>query len=245
MTSPTTQLTTVAIRRIVVGDIRAVIRPANFRMQIVPEDGSTGAIAVPYSPNEVSHSNIGADYGKVNRASRTDALIYLNEQLPVMSFDLLVADKVQRKDQNGNLVTLSAMGTITALQQFAKLGTRLKVIYGSLESGTWRITSLQVSSARRDAFNNEITQASVSLEFTRVSDIIIGVGPVTGGVQPPPQTTPPAGSQPRTYTVKKGDTLWAISVKFYGTGSKWTQIADANGIKDPKTLQIGKVLRIP
>lgn len=31
-----------------------------------------------------------------------------------------------------------------------------------------------------------------------------------------------------TYTIKKGDTLWAISQKFYGTGSKWPNIYKAN-----------------
>ena len=31
-----------------------------------------------------------------------------------------------------------------------------------------------------------------------------------------------------TYTIKTGDTLWEISIKFYGTGTKWKTIYDAN-----------------
>ena len=31
-----------------------------------------------------------------------------------------------------------------------------------------------------------------------------------------------------TYTIKSGDTLWAIAKKFYGDGSKWKKIYDAN-----------------
>lgn len=31
-----------------------------------------------------------------------------------------------------------------------------------------------------------------------------------------------------TYTIKSGDTLWGISQKFYGAGSKWTTIYQAN-----------------
>lgn len=50
-------------------------------------------------------------------------------------------------------------------------------------------------------------------------------------VQTPIKVTAPphsvsSGSQ--TYTVVKGDTLWGISKKFYGTGTKWNIIYDAN-----------------
>jgi hypothetical protein len=49
----------------------------------------------------------------------------------------------------------------------------------------------------------------------------------------------------KTYTVKSGDTLWDIARRFYQDPYKWTDIAKANNIKDPKKLQIGKVLRLP
>lgn len=40
-------------------------------------------------------------------------------------------------------------------------------------------------------------------------------------------TTRPASAS-STYTIKSGDTLWGISLKFYGTGTKWGTIYDAN-----------------
>ena len=49
---------------------------------------------------------------------------------------------------------------------------------------------------------------------------------------------------PRTYTVKKGDTLWDITCRFYGDGTKWGSIAAKNGVADPRKLQIGKVLTL-
>lgn len=48
--------------------------------------------------------------------------------------------------------------------------------------------------------------------------------------------------KPKTYKVKKGDTLWAIARKYYGDPLKWSSLAKKNGIKDPRKLQIGKVL---
>lgn len=47
---------------------------------------------------------------------------------------------------------------------------------------------------------------------------------------------------PKTYTVVKGDTLWDIAVRFYGSGTKWAEIAEKNGITNPRLLQIGTVL---
>ena len=59
---------------------------------------------------------------------------------------------------------------------------------------------------------------------------------------PPPPPPPPA---PRTYTVVSGDTLWAISERFYGDGSKYQVIADASGVSNPDLIHPGQVLTIP
>jgi len=58
---------------------------------------------------------------------------------------------------------------------------------------------------------------------------------------PEPEPEPAA----RTYTVESGDTLWAISERFYGDGSKYQVIADASGISNPDLIQPGQVLTIP
>ena len=49
---------------------------------------------------------------------------------------------------------------------------------------------------------------------------------------------------PDTWTVKRGDTLWDIACELYGDGTKWRGIAEKNGITDPRTLQIGRVLAL-
>jgi LysM repeat protein len=51
----------------------------------------------------------------------------------------------------------------------------------------------------------------------------------------------------KTYTVVKGDSLWAIAKKFYGNGSKYTIIYNANKdkIKNPNLIYVGQVLNIP
>lgn len=49
---------------------------------------------------------------------------------------------------------------------------------------------------------------------------------------------------PRTYTVRRGDTLWAIAVRFYGDGTRWRALAQKNGVADPRQLPVGKVLTL-
>lgn len=51
----------------------------------------------------------------------------------------------------------------------------------------------------------------------------------------------------RTYTVKKGDCLWNIAKKFYGSGSAYTKIYDANTnkIANPNLIYPGQIFVIP
>jgi hypothetical protein len=62
--------------------------------------------------------------------------------------------------------------------------------------------------------------------------------------EPEPAPAPPP-PPPRTYTVVSGDTLWAISERFYGDGSKYQAIADASGIANPDLIHPGQELTIP
>lgn len=55
----------------------------------------------------------------------------------------------------------------------------------------------------------------------------------------------PKTSSEQTYTVVRGDNLWKISVKFYGTGYNWKLIASANNLVNPRVIHAGNVLKIP
>lgn len=63
----------------------------------------------------------------------------------------------------------------------------------------------------------------------------------------PKRPSPPAPAKQRTHTVVSGDTLWGIAVKYYGNGSKYTNIANANKdkVKNPNLIYPGQVLVIP
>lgn len=61
----------------------------------------------------------------------------------------------------------------------------------------------------------------------------------------PVEDAPQASNQ--TYTVAKGDSLWKIAKKFYGDGSQYTVIYQANATKinNPNLIYPGQVLTIP
>lgn len=58
---------------------------------------------------------------------------------------------------------------------------------------------------------------------------------------------PEERSTPKSITLKQGDSLWNIACREYGDGSRWKDIATANGITDDEVrrLQIGKEIVMP
>lgn len=50
---------------------------------------------------------------------------------------------------------------------------------------------------------------------------------------------------PGKYTVKEGDTLFAVAQKYYDNGYKYDQLVKANNITNENSLQVGQVLEIP
>lgn len=49
----------------------------------------------------------------------------------------------------------------------------------------------------------------------------------------------------KTYTIKQGDSLWAIAAREYGDPAFWRPIAAKNKIENPRLLEIGREITIP
>lgn len=60
------------------------------------------------------------------------------------------------------------------------------------------------------------------------------------GPAPAPEPAPV-----RSYTVVPGDTLWGIAQLYYGDGTRYPEIAAANGIENPNLIYPGQVFIIP
>lgn len=191
--------------------------------------------SVPFAPLPVEHGARARKWEEVERSGRTPLLTAGGLPLPTQSFTLTLA----RPDHQQPVEDY-----INNLVRAAESTQRFGVSYGPLERGLWRITDLRVTVTGRQHGTNLATRATAQLTLTGAGPSL-RVGPVTGGVAVPP-AAPPAR---RTYQVKRGDTLWAIAVRFYGNGRRWPEIADANAIRDPRKMptfaQSGKALVIP
>lgn len=53
------------------------------------------------------------------------------------------------------------------------------------------------------------------------------------------------GADGQTHEVAQGESLYAIAERYYGSGEKFTLIAEANGLSENDPIQPGLVLQIP
>ena len=73
-------------------------------------------------------------------------------------------------------------------------------------------------------------------------------GATTAVKQEPARTGSPAAAESKTYTVKSGDSLWAIAKRLYGNGADYKKIYEANKSTiggNPNLIKPGQVFTIP
>jgi nucleoid-associated protein YgaU len=104
--------------------------------------------------------------------------------------------------------------------------------------------TLESYSISEDASYGGDIMVGIRLREARVSSLRV-IQPVTG--QAPPRRPPPQAPAPKTYTVVKGDTLWAIAKRFLGNGTRWPEIHKLNKdkISNPNLIYPGERLVLP
>jgi nucleoid-associated protein YgaU len=76
-------------------------------------------------------------------------------------------------------------------------------------------------------------------DFSNVQTTVTTTEEITGGEG--------GGTGAQTYTIEKGDTLSAVSKRFYGKAKFWRQIYEANRdtIEDPDRIFPGQTIKLP
>lgn len=217
---------------------RASTTSASRRMYLCSETGGI-VLPIPWAPSIIDYGGLESDWVTADRPGDYPLLLLKGRKLKTIAFSFLLADARQMHTSQRTSVEL--------LQQLADTRERVMVRYGPQEAGLWRITDVSVSSMTRHPDTSEITRATCSVTLTRASDAVPAVGPLTGGAKPPPAPAPKKVPSPRQYKVVKGDTLWGISLRFYGRGASWPRIYDANRsrIRNPNLIYPGQIFVIP
>ena len=107
--------------------------------------------------------------------------------------------------------------------------------YGGQDPSPYAYTTEEftpMDSGNRSATNERFTSSSE--RFT-----------TTESVLSQERTTPRLTTFNRTYVVRRGDTLWSIAVREYGSGQRWRDIAEANPNLNPTKLRIGQQIILP
>ena len=204
---------------------------------LIRTENSDIVFTAPYSPKQVDYYVTGRRYNEVDRPDRKPITTSPGISLKQISMDLFIGSINFEDSVDTELATL---------EKLAQSKSRIIVEYDPRTAGIWNITNLDFKSIERQSGTNIITRAEANIEFTEA--VGFGTkGAVASLVQGTSQSTSAASTvknAPKTYKIKSGDTLSGISTKFYGTPNKWRQIADANNL-DPRTLKVGKQIRIP
>lgn len=119
----------------------------------------------------------------------------------------------------------------------------LAIDWAEGRSYRWVVNNIEWQHVARDPDTNRRVQARVRLDLLEYVAAEITATPVAKAQAATSGAAAPAAA--RTYTVKGGDTLSGIAAKQLGDHKKWPKIAELNGIRDPRRLQIGQKLRLP
>ncbi len=96
--------------------------------------------------------------------------------------------------------------------------------------------------------DGQVTLSGKAVSQEMKEKIILAVGNVegVGGVKDEAEAAD-GGAPSKFHEVVRGDTLWAISKKYYGKGGRYMEIFEANRpmLSHPDKIYVGQVLRIP
>lgn len=210
-------------------------------MEFWIKQDDNGALQLPVKPTEfnvtVAHRNTVVNViqlGDINLMGKTGLReVSLSSFFPAKAYNFSIHYDYRQPIE-----------CVTQIEEWRNSGKPVRVIItdllnmeATIESFTW---------GERDA-TGDIYYTLALKEYKRIktTKATITVEEATTNRE----TQIAEGGSGRTYTVKKGDSLWKIAKQFYGDGSKYTKIRDANNElfskRSPNMIYAGDVLIIP
>ncbi len=208
-----------------------------------------GKMLLPVAPEKISKKVTGQNTAKT-LTDKGEVNILNQRGLCTISFDaLLPAKKYFFADYESN-VFLSPQAFLSYFYSLMDLKEPFyfKVLRSFSNGESFFNESLLVSledfTVFDDAQNGTDINVSISLkEYKAFKTEVISVSE-NGSVFTQKERLTVDKTIPKTYTVKKGDNLWTICRKELGDGEKYKEIAEKNGIKNPRLIYPGQVISL-
>lgn len=207
-------------------------------MEFWVKQDNNGELQLPVKPKDftvnVAHRNTVVNVlqlGDINLIGKTGLReVSLSSFFPAKAYNFSINSG--RKDP---------LECVNQLEKWRKSGKPVRVIItdtlnmeATIESFSW---------GERDATGD----IYYSLAFKEYKRLKVKKGTVEEATETSRETKTEGSSSGKIYTVRSGDSLWSIAKKFYGDGSLYTKIYNANKdvISNPNSLTVGWALTIP
>lgn len=214
--------------------------------------GNGASVTLDITDKEAELDDLAAEWEVIRRPNRRPLLEFAGLNLAKVTLKAVVGLDHEEADVSPRLAQLRKVA-------LGRHGVIVGSTSGAGASGVrWAITSYRYRVRRRRAGDNAILSARIDLELTEFStaeeetlsrpgSATLGAAASSSASKPTaaPAKLAPSAAPVRRVTMAAGETLWTIADRYYGNGNAWPRVADANGIRDTRTVGAGTVLTLP
>lgn len=205
-------------------------------------DRSIDPVSVRRGQNPPAVMNRGGGWEVVSRARRKGVTQWVGAEPARMSVPVLFDGWKDTDSQEEEISRLARMALPPGPN---KEPPKVRVRNGvPLVGLVWVIQGIDWGTVQLWGYDNN---GSVSrMRQDAVVTLMEYVPPETIKVDSRPATqTQNATNNRMLYSVKDGESLSSIAVKLYGDRERWKDLADANSLRDPNSIRVNDLLRVP
>lgn len=223
--------------------VRITGQPARDHPRVTLTAGNL-SLTLPITDREAEHDGLASEWVEIPRPGQQPLLRNAGPRLRTMSLDVIW--KNYRASGGPVDHDLLVLADLSASE------TPIRVAYGPLEAGLWRLGGIAVRTIKRANRTNHSKLAEVRLQFVEAFDNTTKPPSARRPGREPAAAASPgraAGGRgttnPKTHVVRSGDTLSRIALEYCGNANHWPKIARENGIRNPHLIRPGQRLTIP
>lgn len=209
--------------------------------QLIQVDPAGPTLTFQWNPTTMVYGGWQPRLEEIDRPRRVAATEWVGREARTVEFTLRL-DGYPDRSVSAEVLQLQSMAGMHSPNDPPP---QLRLNYGGLSARTWVIASLERGpEIRSDDLQVVRIDMGVVLRQWIAPDVV--PSPATRAKErQAAQAEGPVATTGKAFTVQSGDTLWAISQDLLGDGNRWREIADVNGIRDPRTIRPGQTLTVP